>query len=385
MNMLLKEIADIISGGTPKTSVVGYWNGNIPWISIKDFNFGNIYIDATEKSITKLGLNNSSTNLLLDGDIIISARGTVGCLAIIKKKMAFNQSCYGIRVKDTNKVDPKYLFWFLKNTINVLKSKAHGSVFDTIIKPDLENFQVYLPDFKTQKRISRILDYITKKIEINNIINNNLYDIGKQIVMECEKKSSNKVELVEIMNFINGFAFKNKDYNEQGKYRIITIKNVQDGFIDSTKTDKILNIPVKMNDNCILKIGDSLISLTGNIGRVGIVYEEKMLLNQRVAKINCNNKKLLPYIYFMFSNSVMRERLKKISRGTAQQNLSPVETLKLKIKYDYEIIKPYISILNTIYNSIIKIKIENKKLEQLRDTLLPKLMNGEIDLDNIEI
>ena len=168
MYLFLKDIVNIISGGTPKTSVPNYWNGSIPWISIKDFNTDNIYIDTTEKSITKLGLENSSTNLLLENDIIISARGTVGCLGIIKEEMAFNQSCYGLRVKNTNQVNSKYLFWFLKNTMNLLKSKTHGSVFDTIIKSDLENFQVFLPNLKIQNRIAKILDDITKKYKDKN-------------------------------------------------------------------------------------------------------------------------------------------------------------------------------------------------------------------------
>ena len=87
MKCLLKDFVYVISGGTPKTSINEYWNGDIPWISIKDFNYGNIYIKTTEKSITKLGLEKSSTNILRKNDIIISARGTVGCLAIIEKEM----------------------------------------------------------------------------------------------------------------------------------------------------------------------------------------------------------------------------------------------------------------------------------------------------------
>ncbi|MBR2556827.1 MAG: restriction endonuclease subunit S, partial [Methanobrevibacter sp.] len=91
------ELVDIIGGGTPKTSVEEYWNGNIPWISIKDFNNGQKYVLTTEKTITELGLNNSSTKILEKEDIIISARGTVGEVAMIKYEMAFNQSCYGLR------------------------------------------------------------------------------------------------------------------------------------------------------------------------------------------------------------------------------------------------------------------------------------------------
>ena len=112
----LSEICEIISGGTPKTSIAEYWNGNIFWLSVKDFNTDSKYVYKSEKTITELGLKNSSTNILQKGDIIISARGTVGELAMIPYDMAFNQSCYGIR--NSELIDNHYLFYSLKKSIN---------------------------------------------------------------------------------------------------------------------------------------------------------------------------------------------------------------------------------------------------------------------------
>ena len=88
------EIADLIGGGTPKTSEPLYWDGDIPWLSVKDFVGDSKYVFSTEKHITKLGLENSSTKLLQKDDIIISARGTVGEMAMIPFPMSFNQSCF---------------------------------------------------------------------------------------------------------------------------------------------------------------------------------------------------------------------------------------------------------------------------------------------------
>ena len=91
----LANAITIISGGTPKTTVPDYWNGVIPWLSVADFNTGYRWVSKAEKHITEKGLNESATTLLEQGDIIISARGTVGALAQLAKPMAFNQSCYG--------------------------------------------------------------------------------------------------------------------------------------------------------------------------------------------------------------------------------------------------------------------------------------------------
>lgn len=149
----INSLCHIISGGTPKTSINEYWGGPIPWISIKDFISNNRYIYKTEKSITELGLNNSATNLLHSNDIILSARGTVGELALINKPMAFNQSCYGVRSKNHNKLNQMYLFyWFKAHKIDI-QTGTHGAVFDTITINDFDRLIIDLPNIANQRHI----------------------------------------------------------------------------------------------------------------------------------------------------------------------------------------------------------------------------------------
>ena len=106
----LIDYVDIISGGTPRTQINEYRNGNIPWLTIDDFRDANKYVYIALKFITNAGLQNSATNILHKNDIIISARGTVGKIALIYQDMAFNQSCFGLRVKDTCILNPEFLF-----------------------------------------------------------------------------------------------------------------------------------------------------------------------------------------------------------------------------------------------------------------------------------
>ena len=167
------DLCTLIGGGTPKTTTPEYWDGNIPWLSVKDFGGGKKYVYSTEKSITELGLNNSSTKLLEKDDIIISARGTVGEVAMIPSPMAFNQSCFGIRA-NTNLIDPHYLYYLTKTKVTELKKASHGSVFDTITRDTFDGIPCAVPDLKTQKLISRLLSSIDSKIELNNRINHNL-------------------------------------------------------------------------------------------------------------------------------------------------------------------------------------------------------------------
>lgn len=173
MKYKLSEIMDIIGGGTPKTSIPKYWDGSIPWLSVKDFNNNDRYVYSTEKSITKEGLSHSSTTLLQKNDIIISARGTVGEMAMIPFPMAFNQSCYGLRARE-DIVDSTFLYYLVKYNVRILKKNTHGSVFDTITRDTFAGIEVEVPDMKSQLRIGSILASLDDKQELNKKINNNL-------------------------------------------------------------------------------------------------------------------------------------------------------------------------------------------------------------------
>ena len=173
MRYKLSDIMELIGGGTPKTSVHEYWDGNIPWLSVKDFNNDNRYVYKTEKTITEKGLNNSSTKLLQRNDSIISARGTVGEMAMIPFPMAFNQSCYGLRAKKEI-VYPTFLYYLVKHNVHILQKNTHGSVFDTITRDTFAGISVDVPAMDIQLSIAGILSDIDDKIELNMQINKNL-------------------------------------------------------------------------------------------------------------------------------------------------------------------------------------------------------------------
>ena len=130
---VLHDAIEILSGGTPKTSIPEYWNGNIPWYTAKDApDPSDVFVVNTERSITPAGVANSSTQVLPTGTTIITARGTVGRLACLGISMAMNQTCYGIRGADGY---PEYFtYWNVRNTVSDLQSRTHGTIFDTITR-----------------------------------------------------------------------------------------------------------------------------------------------------------------------------------------------------------------------------------------------------------
>ena len=398
VSMVLSDLVDVIGGGTPKTTEESYWNGSIPWLSVKDFCGDKKYVYNTEKSITVEGLNNSSTKLLHKDNIIISARGTVGELAMIPYDMAFNQSCFGLIPKGNN--DPHFVYYLLKDKVRSLKSQTQGSVFDTITKATFDRIECADYSEEDQRRIASILSSLDRKIELNNKINADLEEMAQAIFknwfVDFEPFKDGKFvdselgmipegwkvgTIGDIVEFQNGFTFSSKDFSENGEYKIITIKSVQDGCLVTEGSSKVTEYPTKMPAYCKLQSGDILLSLTGNVGRCCLVTETNLLLNQRVAKIKAKECYDNSFSYALFRLKETKELLISISRGTAQANLSPVEASKLPMVIPSEDARKSFSMISdSIMNKIISIHIENSRLSLLRDTLLPRLMSCELEV-----
>jgi len=169
----LDTVIDIIGGGTPKTTVSEYWSGDIPWFSMVDApNDGDVFVLDTEKHITQLGVENSSTRLLPIGTTIISARGTVGRLAVVGVPMAMNQSCYGIHGK--NDGTDYFVYFVLQSMVTELKLKGHGSVFNTITRATINSQNIIVPDTSVICKYNDLVTPLFQKIRANIIENKNM-------------------------------------------------------------------------------------------------------------------------------------------------------------------------------------------------------------------
>ena len=187
-------------------------------------------------------------------------------------------------------------------------------------------------------------------------------------------------EVSDVVRIYSGFAFKSKDFDIDGRYGLVTIKNVQDGSFIKDCTDHLSEpLPDKIPDHAHLKSGDIILSLTGNVGRVCAVVGRDYLLNQRVAKLVGDGSQA--YTYFLFRSKIMKGRMVGISKGTAQKNLSPIETGKLKIKIPpTNIMSQFEEIAIDLLNMIVSNNEQIQTLTSLRDSLLPKLISGEIEV-----
>ena len=379
----LGEIIQIIGGGTPKTSEPKYWNGNIPWLSVVDFNNGNKYVYDTEKHITIEGLNNSSTKLLKRNDIIISARGTVGIVAMIGREMAFNQSCYGIR--NTDLIDKHYLYYLLINSVQELKCNSHGGVFDTITRETFNSIDISLPPLPKQKRIASILSSLDDKIDLLHRENKTLEAMAETLFRQwfIEEAKEDWKEGV-----ISDFAEHYKKSITPQKYPAELFSHYSIPAYDNNKNpanemgNEIHSNKYVVPARCILfsKLNPH------KDKRVWLILDDKQDNAICSTEFQIIYPKHSEYLYFLYGWLINKENYEEISSGVggtsgSHQRIDPKSIFSFNCpNIDLEVIQKYNKIIEPLYIKLTINQQQIRLLTQQRDGLLPKLMSGEVKI-----
>mgnify|MGYP000046104163 CR=1 FL=1 len=390
MKYKLSEIMDLIGGGTPKTSNPDYWNGDIPWLSVKDFGNDNRYVYETEKHITELGLMNSSTKLLDKGDIIISARGTVGEIATIPYPMAFNQSCYGLRAKKRI-VDEDFLYYLIKYNIRPLKKNTHGSVFDTITRSTFDEIEVDVPDFESQKKIGYLLSDLDKKIQLNNKINNNLEQQAEALFHSLFVKNANPTWNDGVLSDLGtvvagGTPSKTKQeyYSEHG-IAWITPKDLslnKSKFVSHGEID-ISELGFSKSSATKMPIGTVLFSSRAPIGYIAIAANE-VTTNQGFKSVVPNENVGTAFMYYLLK--FLLPTIEGMASGSTFKEISGAGMKSVPVVIpDNETIEEFNAFCTPIFQQQEALEAENSRLTDIRDALLPKLMSGELDVSYIDL
>lgn len=420
----LSDVIEIIGGGTPKRSEERYWNGDIDWLSVADFNNDFRFVTNSSEKITELGLKNSSTKLLQKGQLIISARGTVGCLAQLAKPMAFNQSCYGLNgIKDI--IDNDFLYYFLKHNIGILKSKTHGSVFDTITRDTFEHIEINFPNLDKQKEIAEILGDFDKKIQLNTQINQTLEAIAQAIFKSwfvdfdpvrakaqalSEGKSEREANLAA-MSVICG-----KDTSELNDTEYKALWQIADAFpSELVENAEFGEVPkgweVKKIGEVVERLKNSQKLKKEHISDIGEtpVFEQGASILMGYTDEHPSQKATLREPIFIFGDHTCITQI-STKPFSIYQNVISLKGLNLPTYWVYwaikdkqkfqeyrrhymefiikEIIVPNDEILCQNFSDTISffhqkidfLREENRHLAKIRDELLPKLLSREIEL-----
>jgi len=392
----LGEVAGVLGGFAFQSEWFNSKKKGCPVVKIQNLTQDG-FVDTISIEYVNLDLVNRDVSKykLEVGDFLVAMTGaTAGKIAQLRdcnKDYYLNQRVGKFYVKDPQKLDREFLYYSVLVPRNryILQGLADGSAQGNMSSSQIENsLEISLPaNTEEQKRLADILSAFDDKIELNNKISRTLEEMAQVIFKEWlvknSKFKSQKSKLKDLVRIISGYPFSSKLYTKSHKesFGVVTIKNVQDGnFIpncDSFIGEK--DIPKNMSQECQIKNGDILLSLTGNVGRVCFVYGGKYLLNQRVAKLKPINQKDRAFAYFLFRQHTMQNLLISMAKGSAQPNLSPVETGEITtILPSREILDKFNEIVNPIYDYLIQNKVKNQKLTALRDLLLPKLMSREV-------
>lgn len=309
----------------------------------------------------------------------------------------------------------KYLYYYFK--IHNLRYLDSGSAQSQITINDLKNVKVPIPDKNMQQIVVDILEKLDRKVELNKKINDNLQELINNLYIKyfinfdeyCGEYKESDLGMIpenfdvdtlgNVITFSNGYGWNSKDMFDnsiENSYKVFKMGNINiGGGINKAKTKSWIKKDKANNlEQYISKKGDILMCMTdmknsGNplLGHTALIDKDgEFVINQRVGIIRCNKKLGYSYIYTLSNLKHFIKDIRSRANSGVQVNLTTkgiCDTLVLVP--DDVTLKKFQKAAEPLYEKIFNNNNENEVLEQLRDTLLPKLMNGEIDLDKIEV
>jgi type I restriction enzyme S subunit len=410
----LSELVEVKNGSTPSTTRSDFYDGNIVWITPKDLSINKSkFIYSSERKITKAGFDSCSTSLLPIGSVLLSSRAPIGLLAICAVETCTNQGFKNLVLKK-DKLHNEYLYYWLKTKVKYIDSLGTGTTFKEVSKGVIENLSIEIPkDIKDQQKIASVLSALDSKIELNNRINaeleamaKTLYDYwfvqfdfpdengkpyktsGGMMVWneELKREIPEGWEVKKVKDFAQtgsgGTPLKSKlEYFENGNIPWINSGEVNASFI--VKAEKFITEKGLNNSSAkLFKKGTLLMAMYGaTAGQVSLMDLEACT-NQAICGINPNDEKLT--IYLKFGLEDLYTYLISLSSGSARDNLSQdkIKDLQFLIP-SKELIELFDNQASKMMKKILSNLKENQKLIELRDWLLPMLMNGQVKVSEL--
>lgn len=384
----ISDIGTVVGGATPSTKKPeNYENGTIAWITPKDLStFTRRYIQRGERNITEIGLKSCSTQLLPKDTVLFSSRAPIGYVAIATNEVCTNQGFKSV-VPNEN-TNPLFLYYLLKYNKDKIEGMGSGTTFKEVSGNTMKNIVVSVPtDKKVQERISSMLGSIDDKIEENERINNNLeYQaraifINEFLSLKTPPDGWKQASLIDIADYLNGLAMqKYRPADDEIGISVLKIKELRQGCCDNNSELCSPNI----KSEYIIHDGDVIFSWSGSL-LVDFWCGGICGLNQHLFKVT--SSKYDKWFYYAWTKHHLDRFISVAAdKATTMGHIKRGELAKAEVfipnESDYSRIG---ALLQPIYDLIISNRIENKKLALLRNTLLPKLMSGELDVSDIDI
>lgn len=368
----IQQVSDVVGGGTPSTTDEGNFGGDIPWITPRDLSgYSDRYISHGERDITEKGLNSSSAKKLPAKTVLLTTRAPVGYLAIAENEVTTNQGFHSMIPNE--KTDTYFLFYLLKCNVQKLIDHASGSTFQELSGKTLKSLTFAFPEISEQKEIAEILSSLDDKIELNRKINANLEKLASSLFKKWFIDIGDELpEGWRIGTF--GEAIVNFDSKRiplssrerekrQGSYPYYGATSIMD-YVD----DFIF-------DGTYVLLGEDG-SVAKEDGKPFVQYVQgKIWVNNHSHVLQGKNGFSTEYIkVFLDQVDIMPFVTGAVQPKLNQANMNSVPM----IIPDQKTLGKFNAILTALFGMILENESQTKNLEQVRDSLLPRLMSGTI-------
>lgn len=334
----LGDVCQIVSGSTPSTREPGFWNGTLNWITPAEIPEDAHEILETQRRITQLAVDRTGLHLMPAGTVLLSSRAPIGKVAIAGSPMYCNQGFKNFICGD--EIHNKFLFWFLKNSTDLLNSLGRGTTFKEISKNIVSSIQITLPSIDEQVHIANVLDTtdnIIKKYR-QMFIMSDLLVKSKFFEMFGNFPNNEKNFLCDtIGNIAVDIRYgTSRPSTDDGKYPYIRMNNITyDGELDITNL-KYINIPDNELQNCTVKYGDVLFNRTNSRELVGktCVYNrnETMVIAGFIIRIRVNDRILPEFLSSFLNTKTSKKMLFELCKPSiGQANINAQELKKIAL------------------------------------------------------
>ncbi len=379
----------VCSGGTPKSTNLSYYGGEIPWLNTKEIDFNRIY--STEKTITDSGLNNSSAKWIVPNTVTVAMYGaTAGKSCIVKVPMTTNQACCNLTIND-EVADYEFVYYSLKNDYTTLASLANGGAQQNLNAQIIKDYVLKMPSLADQRRIASILSSLDRKIELNNKINADLEEMAQAIFknwfVDFEPFKDGKFvdselgmipegwkvgTLEDIAEITMGQSPAGNSLNENGEGMIFYQGSSDFGF-------RFPSIRVFTTEPKRLAVANSvLFSVRAPVGDINVAKEE-CCIGRGVASIKSKYGHDSYLFYAMKSLHKLFDSFDGEGTVFGSINKKTLSAIQILLPSD-GIVEQFNNVASSFDDRIRSLSDENSRLSLLRDTLLPRLMSGEIEV-----
>lgn len=387
----------VCSGGTPKSTNLSYYGGEIPWLNTKEIDFNRIY--STEKTITDSGLNNSSAKWIVPNTVTVAMYGaTAGKSCIVKVPMTTNQACCNLTIND-EAADYEFVYYTLKNDYTTLASLANGGAQQNLNAQIIKDYVLQMPSLADQRRIASILSSLDRKIELNNKINADLEEMAQAIFknwfVDFEPFKDGKFVDSELGMIPEGWKVgclgdmgavvcgktpsKSNSNYYGGDIPFIKIPDMHGNVFVENSEDRLTEEGSLSQIKKLIPPYSLMVSCIATVGLVSINTKPSHT-NQQINTVIPHNKSALFYLYQHIKNN--EEFLKNMGRGgTTTLNVNTKSFSNIRLLIPSEIaLEQFHGIVEGLFKKIEQNLHESRTLSLLRDTLLPRLMSGELEI-----